>query len=92
MTGFKQFTENILKYILPFGMSRSTLYNVLFALPDKTESFPTFDFITFMCYREANCIGQIALWRRLLGYEAMNKCRRTDSFYDRSFQNQCERS
>ena len=30
-----------------------------------------FDLITFMIYREANCIGQIALWRRLLGYEAM---------------------
>lgn len=26
---------------------------------------------TFTIYREANCIGQIALWRRLLGYEAM---------------------
>jgi hypothetical protein len=34
-------------------------------------SFPTFDLITFVSYREANCIGQIALWRRLLGYEAM---------------------
>lgn len=30
-----------------------------------------FDLITFMAYREANCIGQLALWRRLLGYEAM---------------------
>jgi len=30
-----------------------------------------FDLITFMTYREANCIGQLALWRRLLGYEAM---------------------
>ena len=30
-----------------------------------------FDLIAFMMYREANCIGQIALWRRLLGYEAM---------------------
>ncbi len=33
--------------------------------------FPMFDMITFVSYREANCIGQIALWRRLLGYEAM---------------------
>ncbi|SKB43896.1 hypothetical protein [Daejeonella lutea] len=33
--------------------------------------FPLFDMITFVTYREANCIGQIALWRRLLGYEAM---------------------
>jgi len=30
-----------------------------------------YDLITFITYREANCIGQIALWRRLLGYEAM---------------------
>ena len=30
-----------------------------------------YELITFMIYREANCIGQIALWRRLLGYEGM---------------------
>ncbi len=30
-----------------------------------------FDLIAFVIYREANIIGQIALWRRLLGYEAM---------------------
>ena len=30
-----------------------------------------FDLIAFMTYREANCIGQIALWRRLLGYQAI---------------------
>lgn len=30
-----------------------------------------FELFTFTIYREANCIGQIALWRRLLGYEAM---------------------
>jgi hypothetical protein len=30
-----------------------------------------YDLIAFSIYREANCIGQIALWRRLLGYEAM---------------------
>lgn len=30
-----------------------------------------FDLVAFMMYREANCIGQIALWRRLLGYEPM---------------------
>lgn len=35
-------------------------------------AFPLFDMITFVIYREANCIGQIALWRRLLGYDAMN--------------------
>lgn len=31
-----------------------------------------FDMISFTTYREANCIGQIALWRRLLGYPGMN--------------------
>jgi len=30
-----------------------------------------YEYISFVIYREANCIGQIALWRRLLGYEAM---------------------
>ncbi|HEV8081999.1 MAG TPA: DinB family protein [Chitinophagaceae bacterium] len=30
-----------------------------------------YELITFIIYREANMIGQIALWRRLLGYEAM---------------------
>lgn len=30
-----------------------------------------YDLITFMTYREANCIGQIILWRRLLGYEGI---------------------
>ena len=30
-----------------------------------------YDLISFTVYREANCIGQIALWRRLLGYDAM---------------------
>ena len=34
-------------------------------------TFPLYDLITFVSYREANCIGQIALWRRLLGYDAM---------------------
>ncbi|MDQ8005822.1 MAG: DinB family protein [Pedobacter sp.] len=34
-------------------------------------SFPLFEMVSFNTYREANCIGQIALWRRLLGYEAM---------------------
>jgi hypothetical protein len=31
-----------------------------------------FEMISFSSYREANCIGQIALWRRLLGYPGMN--------------------
>ncbi|MGF1924412.1 MAG: DinB family protein [Bacteroidia bacterium] len=34
-------------------------------------SFPLYEMISFQMYREANCIGQIALWRRLLNYDAM---------------------
>lgn len=30
-----------------------------------------YDVITFTLYREANMIGQLALWRRLLGYAAL---------------------
>lgn len=30
-----------------------------------------YELISFCSYREANCIGQIALWRRILGYAAM---------------------
>lgn len=40
-----------------------------FTMPGETMTF--FDLISFITYREANCIGQIALWRRLLGYEPM---------------------
>lgn len=32
-------------------------------------SFSVYEMTSFDIYREANCIGQIALWRRLLGYE-----------------------
>lgn len=32
---------------------------------------PFFDLVTFITYREASVIGQIALWRRLLGYPGM---------------------
>jgi len=45
------------------------LLDSLFEMPG--EVMTNFDLIAFMIYREANCIGQIALWRRLLGYEAM---------------------
>lgn len=34
-------------------------------------SMTIYELITFIIYREANCIGQIALWRRLLNYEPM---------------------
>jgi hypothetical protein len=38
-------------------------------MPDMKMTY--YELISFISYREANCIGQIALWRRLLGYEAM---------------------
>ncbi|MBC7888408.1 MAG: DinB family protein [Ferruginibacter sp.] len=38
-------------------------------MPGMTMRF--YDLLSFMTYREANCIGQIALWRRLLGYEGL---------------------
>ena len=41
----------------------------MFEIPEM--KMPYYDFIAFIIYREANCIGQIALWRRLLGYDAM---------------------
>lgn len=37
--------------------------------PDFSMSL--YELITFSIYREANIIGQIALWRRLLGYPGM---------------------
>ncbi len=45
-------------------------------LDESFEMMPGFkmtyyELITFIIYREANVIGQIALWRRLLGYKAM---------------------
>jgi hypothetical protein len=46
-------------------------------LDEKFEMMPEmqmtyFELFSFMTYREANIIGQIALWRRLLGYPALN--------------------
>ncbi len=41
-----------------------------FEMPGMDMTY--FDMISFTAYREANCIGQIALWRRLLGYPGMN--------------------
>lgn len=41
----------------------------IFEMPGMPDmKMPYFDLITFMTYRDANMIGQIALWRRLLGY------------------------
>jgi hypothetical protein len=56
---------------------RDALVNVSDEKLDETfemmpgMSMTYFELIAFIIYREANCIGQIALWRRLLGYDAM---------------------
>lgn len=56
---------------------RSALMNVTDAnLDESFDMMPGmrmtyFDLTSFVIYREANCIGQIALWRRLLGLPAM---------------------
>ena len=71
LTEFKKDWENI----------TPVLREALISADDKKldESFEMmpgmsmtyYDLITFCTYREANCIGQIALWRRLLGYPGM---------------------
>jgi hypothetical protein len=55
---------------------RKTLINLTdeqldrpFEMPGETMTF--FDLIAYLTHREAYCIGQIGLWRRLLGYEPM---------------------
>lgn len=45
-------------------------------LDEKFEMMPGYkmshyELVSFVIYREANHIGQLALWRRLLGYEGM---------------------
>lgn len=39
--------------------------------PDMGVSYSMFEMITFNTYRESNIIGQLVLWRRLLGYSAI---------------------
>ncbi len=57
---------------------RSALANLSTELLDSSfemmpgEKMTYFQLITFITYREANCIGQIALWRRLLNLPAIN--------------------
>lgn len=41
----------------------------LFEMPEMKMTY--YEFISFIVYREANMIGQLALWRRLLGYDAI---------------------
>lgn len=44
----------------------------IYEMPEVPEmKMSYYELISFIIYREANMIGQIALWRRLLGYEAL---------------------
>ncbi len=59
-------------------IAREALANVtdekldsIFEIHEMSMKMPYYDLLSFMTYREANCIGQIALWRRLLGYSAL---------------------
>ena len=51
------------------NVSEQKLNSSFEMMPGEKMSY--YDLIVFMTYREANCIGQIALYRRLLGYDAM---------------------
>ncbi|HYG41157.1 MAG TPA: DinB family protein [Cytophagales bacterium] len=57
----------ILKEAL-LGVSEEKLEEVI-EMPGM--KFTVFDMVTMLIHREPYCIGQIALYRRLLGYEAM---------------------
>jgi hypothetical protein len=68
------------EYIKDWALITPVLRNVMLSatdeqLDDKLDmdgmSMSIYDLASFIIYREANCIGQIALWRRLLGYPAM---------------------
>ena len=41
-------------------------------MPGPGPKMTFYELITFMTYRESNIIGQIALYRRLMGYDAIN--------------------
>lgn len=71
LSGFKQDWEKISPVLRDCLMNANTekLNSTFEMMPGETMSY--YDLISFMTYREANCIGQIALWRRLLGYDAM---------------------
>lgn len=43
--------------------------NSVIPMPGGEMTF--FDWVFFIIHRESYCIGQIGLWRRLLGYDAM---------------------
>lgn len=71
LAAFKKDWENITPVLREalINVSDQKLDETFEMMPGMTMTY--YELITFIIYREANCIGQIALWRRLLGYEAM---------------------
>ncbi|MEO8795150.1 MAG: DinB family protein [Daejeonella sp.] len=68
---YRRAWENISPVLkeLMLNVSNEKLDETFEMMPDM--KFSNYEMMSFFIYREANCIGQIALWRRLLGYEAM---------------------
>ena len=75
------FYPSLQTYLADWNKITPLLRSELVAVTDKKldevltypeMSFSIYEMLSFDIYREANCIGQIALWRRLLGYEPIN--------------------
>lgn len=60
--------SSVLKDLL-LKVSDEKLDSIFEMMPGYKMSI--YDLISFTTYREASCIGQIALWRRLLGYPGL---------------------
>ena len=71
LAGFKQDWESISPR-LEEALTQATDEKLNEKIEMPGMEMTLFDMISFTSYREANCIGQIALWRRLLGYAGMN--------------------
>ncbi len=71
LTEFKKDWETIIPLLRDafLNVSDQKLDESFEMMPGMTMTY--YELITFIIYREANIIGQIALWRRLLGYKAM---------------------
>jgi len=71
LTEFKKDWEKV-SPLLQDALSNASAQKLDEKLEMPGMEITLFEMISFTSYREANCIGQIALWRRLLGYAGMN--------------------
>lgn len=69
----KQYEEdwNAISAELRSALEKADANQLEVEIPMGNETMKQYDLIGFLQYREANCIGQIALYRRLLGYDAI---------------------